>query len=222
MSSNGLPTTLAERYFALRRESLEGFEQTAFQENYWLTYTLLGWTNMVACAVSHYFVQVLHLQDYWPYVLLWTTQIGVALSLTTLVGGSWKTDHLPLLAHVNRIGTVFILLCWNVAVLNVLLGLPIFVLAPVLATLSSFALLTLSMILSPWLIAAALVMFVTGSLMAQFPQVGFLLYGAGWLLVLQTLGIIFFRKRRRWQEQSAAVDAARSRPVVLANHESHE
>jgi hypothetical protein len=210
MSADRLPATLAERYYALRRESLEGFEQTAFQENYWLTYSLLGWTNLVACGVSHYLIQVLHVQDYWPYVLLWTIQIGVALGLTTLVGGSWKTDHLPLLAHVNRIGTVFVLLCWNVAVLNVLLGLPIFVLAPVLATLSSFALLALSMILSPWLIVAALVMFVTGSLMARFPDVGFLIYGGGWLLVLQTLGVIFYRKRRRWLQHpdTAAVQSA--------------
>jgi len=213
MDADRLPTTLAERHYAVRRESLAGFERTAFQENYWLTYSLLGWTNLVACGVSHYLVQVMHVQDYWPYVLLWVIQIGVALSLTTLVGGSWKTDHLPLLAHVNRVGTVFVLLCWNVAVLNVLLGLPIFVLAPVLATLSSFALLTLSMILSPWLIVAALVMFVTGSLMAMFPQFSFLIYGGGWLLVLQTLGVLFFRKRRRWQQlvpeaAQSATDAA--------------
>jgi hypothetical protein len=49
------------------------------------------------------------------------------------------------------------------------------------------------MILSVRLIVAALVMFVTGRLMAWFPQIGFLLYGAGWLLVLQTLGVLFFR-----------------------------
>jgi hypothetical protein len=216
MSINGLPTTLAERHFALRRESLEGFERTAFKENYWLTYTLLGWTNLIACAVSQYLVAMLQVQDYWPYVALWATQIGVALGLTTLVGGSWKTDHLPILAHVNRIGTVFVLLCWNVAVLNVLLGLPIFVLAPVLATLSSFTLLILSMILSRWLIAAALVMFATGSLMALFPQVSFLIYGAGWLLVLQTLGVIFFRKRRRWQGAPAGHDASRVQHELLA------
>jgi hypothetical protein len=200
MTTDRPATALAERHRTLRRESLHEFERTAVQENYWLIYTLLGWTNMLTCAVSHYFVEVLHLQgpDYWPYVALWLGQIFVALGATTLAGGSWQTRHLPLLAHVNRIGTVFVLLCWDVAVLNVILGLRVFVLLPALATLSSFALLILSMILSPWLIAAALVMFATGTLMASFPQFGFLLYGAGWLLVLQTLGIIFFRKRRRW------------------------
>jgi hypothetical protein len=214
MSRERFPASLAERHFALRRESLEEFERIACQENSWLTYTLLGWTNLVACGVSHYLVQVLQIQDYWPYVVLWVTQIGVALASTTLTGGGWKTDQLPLLADINRIGTVFVLLCWNVALLNVLLGLPIFVLAPVLATLSSFALLTLSMILSPWLIAAALVMFVTGSLMTFFPQVSFLLYGAGWLLVLQTLGIIFFCKRRRWQREAAPA-TIRLLPAIL-------
>jgi hypothetical protein len=148
--------------------------------------------------VSHYLVEVRHLQMLWPHLALWVGQIVVALGATTLAGATWKTDHLPLLAHVNRLSTVFILLCWNVAALNVILGLPVFVLLPALATLSSFALLVLSMILSVRLIVAALVMFVTGSLMAWFPQIGFLLYGAGWLLVLQTLGVRFFRKRRQW------------------------
>ena len=157
---------------------------------------------------SHYFVEVLHLQgpDTWAYVAVWIGQLVLGLGATTLAGGSWKTDHLPLLATVNRVGTIFVFLCWNVAALNVILGLPVFVMLPVLATLSSFALLILSMMLSIRLIAAALVMFVTGSLMAWFPHVGFLLYGAGWLLVLQTLGIVFYRKRPRWLAESDGPD----------------
>lgn len=204
MSSDRPPTTLAERFHALRRESMEGFERTAFLENYWLIYTLLGWTNLLACAVSHYLVEVERLQEYWPYFALWLGQVVVALGATTLAGGSWKTAHLPLLAQVNRIGTIFVLLCWNVAALNVLLGLPVFALLPVLATLSSFALLVLSLLLSPRLILAALVMVITGSLMALFPHRAFVIYGAGWLLILQTLAVIFFRKRRRWLTQAAA------------------
>jgi hypothetical protein len=34
--------------------------------------------------------------------------------------------------------------------------------------------------------------------MAQFPAYGFLLYGGGWFVVLQTLGMIFYRRRARW------------------------
>ncbi|MBY0525408.1 MAG: hypothetical protein K2R98_18520 [Gemmataceae bacterium] len=211
MSPADSPANLAERYRLLRHDTLEEFERTAARENYWLIYTLLGWTNLLACAVSHYFVEVMHLQapNYGPFVLLWAGQIVVALGATTLAGGSWKTAHLPLLAHVNRLCTVFVLLCWNVAVLNVLLGLPIFVLLPALATLSSFMLLVLSMMLSARLVVAALAMFVTGSLMAFYPRIGFLLYGAGWLLVLQTAGVIFFRKRRCWLGESGGHDAIR-------------
>ena len=202
MSLGHFPT-LVDRQQALRREVLHEFDRTAFRENYWLTYSLLGWTNMLACAISHYFVQVLHIQDPWPYLALWIGQVVVALAGTTLAGGSWKTDQLPLLAQVNRIGTVFVLLCFNVAALNVLLGLPVFELLPVLATLSSFTLLMLAMLLSPRLLLAALAMFLTGPLMAWFPKVGFLLYGTAWLLILQTLGVIFFCRRKRWLNQSS-------------------
>jgi len=206
LSPDRLPTALAVRSQAMRREALAEFERTAARESFWLTYTLLGWTNLLACAVSHYLVAVLNVQDYVPYLALWIVQIGLALGATSLVGSSWKTDHLPLLAQINRIGTIFVLLCWNVAALNVILGLPVFTLLPVLATLSSFTLLVLSMIASPRLLLAALVMFVTGSLMALFPEIGFLLYGLGWLVVLQTLGVIFFRKRCRGPHTGSGPD----------------
>jgi hypothetical protein len=219
------PPAIAERHGALRCDMLEEFEWRAFQERCWLQYTILGWTNLLACIVSHYFVVVLQLQEYWPYVALWAGQVALALLGITLAGASWKNDHLPLVGHINRISTFFVLMCWNVSALNVLLGLPVFVLLPALATLSSFALLMLSTIASRRLILGALVMLVTGSLMALFPGVGFLIYGAGWLLVLQTLGIIFFGKRRRWLAKKASGECfAEAYPLAIqtALHSTRE
>ena len=41
-------------------------------------------------------------------------------------------------------------------------------------------------------------LFVTGILIARYPQLGFLIYGAGWFVVLQVLGVLFLLKRRNW------------------------
>jgi hypothetical protein len=80
----------------------------------------------------------------------------------------------------------------------------VFVFLPVLATLSSFAFLTLASFLSRRFALAALVMFVSGSLIARFPAYGFLIYGSAWLVVLQALGVVFFLKRRRWLPAASA------------------
>jgi hypothetical protein len=192
--------SLHTRYAALHREMLAQLERTVALENHWLIYTLLGWQHMATCAVSYYFVEVLRLQypHRWPYGLLWVIQIVVAYATVRVIRGRPRIEESPLKPLVNRVLVIFLLLCCNVAALNVAAELSVFTFLPVLATLSSFAFLVLACILSRRLVIAGLVMFVTGVLMAHFPAYGFLIYGSGWLLVLQTLAVIFFRRRRRW------------------------
>ena len=194
MSSN-----LQDRYRALHREMLDQFERTAALENHWLFYTLLGWENLAACGLSHYMMGLDWMRElHWPYVIVWLVQIAVAVATIKLVSGRPQVEESPLEPINKRIWTMFILLCINVAVLNVLADRRIFVFMPALAVLSSFGFTIMTTIISHRFMAAGLVMFVTGILMAKFPSYGFLIYGTGWLLVLQTLGIIFLQKRRRW------------------------
>jgi hypothetical protein len=194
------PSSLKDRHARLQREMICQLERSMALENHWLIYTLLGWEHLVTCALSFYLVEVAKLQYpfRWPYALVWFLQILAALVTVQLVRGRPRIEESPLKPIVNRVWGIFLLLCCNVAVLNVVAELPVFTFLPVLATLSSFAFLVLSSILSRRFIAAALAMFVAGTLMARFPAYGFLIYGAGWLVVLQSLGVIFYRRRRRW------------------------
>jgi hypothetical protein len=191
---------LQARYNHLHREMLDQLERSVALENHWLIYILLGWEQLAACVISHYLVQIAKLQApyRWPYGLLWLIQTVVALGTVQLIRGQPRMEESPLKSVVNRVWAIFLLLCCNVAILNVVAGLPVFTFLPVLATLSSFAFLVLASLLSRRLLIAALAMFVTGGLIAQFPAYGFLLYGGGWFVVLQTLGLIFFRRRDRW------------------------
>jgi hypothetical protein len=191
--------SLSERHAALHREIIEQAEYAVAVENHWLVYTLLGWENLTACGVSFYLAEIAKLQapHRWPYVLVWLVQIGIALATFHLVRRRSPAEESPYKPLIVRVGTAFLFLSCNVAVLNVIAGLPVFTFLPVLATLSSFAVLVLASLLSRRLMAGALVLFITGILIAYFPAYGFLIYGAGWLLVLQAIGIVLYRKRRR-------------------------
>ena len=213
---------LQTRYAALRRDMLEHLGQAVAAENQWLMFMLLGWEHLATCAASYYLVEVERLQypHRWPYAVLWLVQTAVALGTVLLFRGRQRIEPSPLQRLIQRVGLVFLALCCDVAVLNAVAGLPVFVFLPVLATLSSFAFLALGMLVSGRFLLAALAMFITGSLMARYPAYGFLLYGGSWLLILQTLSVILLVKRRRWLSGGRAEghsDEIANGPLPMAN-----
>jgi len=208
-----MAATLKDRYAAIHREMIEQFERTAAAEHHWLMYMLLGAEMLAACAVSHYFVEVLHLQEgyRWVYVVLWIGQILLAIGTVKFV--TWfgrPTEESPLEPMNKRLWLMFIFLSINVAVLNVVAGQPVFVFLPTLAALSSMAFTALASFVSRRFGLAGLWMFLVGILTANYPQYGFLIYGAGWFLLLQVLGLVFLLKRRHWLADLEARSAADS------------
>lgn len=195
--------SLERRDAALHAEMVAQYERYVALGGHWALYVFLGWEHLGACAASYWMKERWGWQNPWAFAALWLVQVGVALGAVTLARVRTPAKKSPLQRHVDRTWTVFLLLCWNVAILNVLAGQPVFVFLPVLATLSSFAFLILSSILSWRFLAAALVLCVCGGLIARFPAYGFLIYGGGWLVVLEALGVVFFRKRKRWLPASA-------------------
>jgi hypothetical protein len=192
-------TDLKSRYQALHQEMLDQLERGMAVENYWLIFLLLGCELMLTCAVSHYLVEVVKLQSpHWPYLVLWSVHLLVSVATMRLIEARSKAEESAYSPLVSRLGAIFIILCWNIVVLNVLMGHRVFALLPVLATLSSFFFLTLAAIFTPKFIAAALMLFATGTAIALYPHYGFLLYGAGWLIVLAAMAVIFRRRQTRW------------------------
>ncbi|HJT78510.1 MAG TPA: hypothetical protein VJ739_15000 [Gemmataceae bacterium] len=189
---------LEGRYAALHADMVAQYERYVALGGHWALYVFLGWEHLAACAASYWMKERWGWQNPWAFAALWLVQVGVALGAVMAARRRTPARKSPLQRHVDRTWTVFLLLCWNVAILNVLAGQPVFVFLPVLATLSSFAFLVLSSILSWRFLAAALVLCVCGGLIARFPAYGFLIYGGGWLVVLEALGVVFFRKRKRW------------------------
>jgi hypothetical protein len=132
------------------------------------------------------------------YVIIWLVQILVTWATIHCIASRPRLNESPLEPLNKRIWTIFIFLCINVAVLNVVSGEPIFAFMPVLATLSSFAFSFVTTFISRRFMAAGLTMFVTGMLMARFRTYEFLIYGVGWLIVLETLSLTLWLRRGRW------------------------
>jgi hypothetical protein len=193
-----MPTDLQTRYESLHREMVEQLERTVAIEKHWLLYTLLGWQHLATCTVSHYLLEIVQVHVRWPYALLWLVQVAGAIALYKVITRGPKSGESPLGPVNRRIWVMFMILGVNVAALNVLAGQPLFVFMPALAGLSAFAFTVMTTFLSRRFMPAGVAMFVTGVVMAVFPKYGFLIYGFGWLLVLQTLGIVFLLRRKRW------------------------
>jgi hypothetical protein len=191
------PYSLTARHALLRQEMLAQTERFIAAGKHWKLYVFLGWEHLGVCAASHFILEVLDYRKYWPFLILWLVQSAIALGAVTWFRRRTPLENSPLQSFMSRVWFVFLLMSWNVAALNIAAGLPRFVLLPALATLSSFAFLVLAGTLSRKLTLAALTMWITGCVMMYFPQYGFLLYGFGWLLVLETLGLVFYRRRNQ-------------------------
>ena len=123
--------TLPACYAALHGEMLRQYERYVALGGHWVLYVFLGFEHLAACAGSYY-LQTAGVRLRWPYALLWLVQTGVALGAVRLAQARTRVAGSPLKRHVNRTWLIFLLLCWNVAILNVLAGQPVFVFLPVL------------------------------------------------------------------------------------------
>jgi hypothetical protein len=227
------PSSLATRHEALHGEMVARLDESVVSRGRWLMFSLLAWEHLATCIGSYFLVEVLKLQypDRWPYLVLWGGQLLAALATAKFVGSRLRGEESPLMPLLHRVWGIFLILSCNVVMLNVTAELPVFTFLPVLSTLSSFAFLVMASFLSRRFIIAALVMFVSGMLIARYPAEGFLIYGGAWWLVLQGLGVIYWVKTRRWlagrlgrlKDQTHATDESNADwaddlPMGLPNH----
>jgi hypothetical protein len=193
---------------------VEQLDCTAAVENHWLMFLLLGWEMMAACLLSHLFFKTWDIQVRWPYAVLWIVQIVVALGTVKLVTGRPRVEESPLEPINKRIWLMFIFLSINVVILNLAADQPLFAFLPALATLSSFAFTFLTTLVSRKFMIAGIFMFATGIVMARLPHYSFLIYGLSWLIILEAMAVLFYRRRGRWLAPTASEDAASSHPYA--------
>lgn len=124
----------------------------------------------------------------WHYVLLWTIELlGVTGAANEFAGKGWHKST-PLAGLIARVWTTFLILCFNLASMNTLMGLEHDWFKPALTTLSIFGFAMMAWLVDVRFFALAVWMYFTGLLMVQFPAAHYGIYAISWFLVLALLG----------------------------------
>jgi hypothetical protein len=136
-------------------------------------------------------------------LLVWAAELSAALiALRWIAGPGWMRSS-SAIGVVARLWGTFLILSFNLVMLNALTGWESRWYKPAWGTLSTFFLASLAWLFSPRLFIPAVQMYVTALLMVRFKDEENLIYGVSWWLAL--LGIVReVRRRERGQGGQAS------------------
>jgi len=127
--------------------------------------------------------------------LLWLLElVAILVFLRKSLGRSWIRSSVAI-NLVAKLWTTFLILSFNLVTLNAITGFELAWFKPVWATLSTFLFASLAWLFSPWFFVPAVQMWLTGLLMVNLPDWGFLVYGVSWWFAL--LGIAVSLRRTK-------------------------
>ena len=136
--------------------------------------------------------------------LLWLLElIAILVFLRRSLGRGWirSSEAINLVA---KLWTTFLILSFNLVTLNAVTGFELAWFKPVWATLSTFLFASLAWLFTPWFFVPAVQMWLTGLLMVNLPDWGFLVYGISWWIAL--LGIAFCLRRNQVPNRHLGAD----------------
>ena len=163
-------------------------------ENWGLLWMWHSLVLLIACVLTN----VLHLLGYddrWYYIMLWTaglgTWAGVFWALRRRVGPVTFVERQ--IAHVWGASMVAIGLLFFI---EMLLGMPVLALSPVVALVTGMVFLIKAGILAGIFYVQAAALFATAFLMALLPEIAHLIYGAVAAVSFFLPGLKYYRQRR--------------------------
>jgi hypothetical protein len=153
----------------------------------------VAWIHLVSFTIC----QVLHdptLQRDPRLLLVWAGELlAVLAALRAIAGPGWARSS-PAIGVVMRLWGTFLILSFNLVLLNALVGWESHWYKPAWGTLSTFFLASLAWLFSPRMFIPAVQMYFTALLMVYFKAEENLIYGVSWWLAL--LGIAQAIRRR--------------------------
>jgi hypothetical protein len=186
----------------------------AARRNWPLALMLVGWLHLLAFGFCYYLTVGADYHEPAGYLAVWVGElVGMGL-IFRLCGGSRPAAPAsrPLERVIRRVWIAYFLLAFNLGSLNTLRGHRMFEFFPAIATLASFAFIVMTVLVSWRFMAAVLVLFASGLLMAAQLLHAYLIFALAWWLVLNGIGLILLRQGRRRPEGDdarAAAEAAR-------------
>jgi hypothetical protein len=120
-------------------------------------------------------------------VLVWAGELAAVLAVMRVVVGAGWSGSSPSIRIMTRLWATFLILSFNLVLLNALTGWETRWYKPAWGTLSTFFFAALAWLFTPRLFIPAVQMYLTALLMVRFKSYENLIYGASWWLAL--LGI---------------------------------
>ncbi len=197
MADNGVGAVNPRSVVSGLREEARELGRIAVQERWGLVLTAIGWLHLAVFLSSYALARSgdetpLHYMGPWigeAVLTAWILRRG-------LVRPGQRTEPLPgLFALVVRIWVTFLIVALNTVSLNRLTGLDHVWFRPVLASLSTFAFAMMAWLLHYGFFGPAVLMSLSGLLMARFPEHAYLFYALGWWISLNGIGLTLERKR---------------------------
>ncbi len=143
----------------------------------------IGWIHLAGFLICQALYDPTLLRD--PRVLyVWIGELAAVLATLRVVAGPGWMRSSPAIGVVVRLWGTFLILSFNVVMLNELLGWEMRWYKPVWGTLSTFFLASLAWLFTPRLFIPAVQMYFTALLMVRFPHAENLIYGVSWWLAL--------------------------------------
>ena len=183
----------AEKVFAFIADLKGDLRERQITERWWLIWIVSAFQILPTNLLTQWLIWRGEARTFW-YVAVWGGQL-VALLLTILAihrGGGGQRSHRE--TFIWWIWATFLAAASLWAVLNQVLGLPLFFTAPVIPLLAAVAWSMMGMAVHRAFLLGAGLFAATTVAMSLLPTWQFVVYGGCWFVTLLTLGV-YFRPR---------------------------
>ena len=169
----------------------------------------IGWVHLAYFLVCQAFFTA-GVRAPWVSIVLWSAEIGsVVLAMRVVAGKQWFREA-PVVGLVVRVWITFLILSFNAASFNTLVGWETDWFKAVWCTLGSFGFATMAWLFGLRYLIPAFQMYFTGLLIVRFPEWGYLIHGLSWWVALHWLGWDLVRRRARIVRQIEELPATRT------------
>ena len=141
------------------------------------------------------------------FLPLWMADLaGLLITFRAIAGRGWSRAT-PLAGVIVRVWATYLILTFNAATMNRLMGGSADWFKSSWATLATFGFATMAWLLGLRFLIPAVQMYFTGLLMVEYPEYNYLIFGLSWWVALQAIGLSLEREGRRARKPESAVTA---------------
>lgn len=180
-------------------------DRVAARDHWGLALILIGCLHLgvfLGCEVMHASGD----RTGWHYIVVWGLELGAMLGILRIVAGRGWFRASPLAGVIARVWGTVLILSFNLASLNSLMGLDHEWFKPVLCTVAAFGFMMMAYLVSSWFFAAAVHMYFTGLIMVHFLDMAYVIHGVSWWALLMVIGTSLHRRRRILNMRPIVVD----------------